>query len=40
MGDAGGARAALLAGCMAAAALVYFGALWVSGLRAGALLRR
>lgn len=40
MGDAGGARAALLAGCMAAAALVYFGALWVSGLRAGTLLRR
>jgi len=40
MGDAGGTRAALLAGCMVAAALVYFGALWLGGLRAGALLRR
>ena len=39
MGDAGGARAALLAACMAAAALVYFGILRLAGLRVGALVR-
>ena len=40
MGDAGGARAALLAACMAAAALLYFGVLRLAGLRVGALVRR
>jgi putative peptidoglycan lipid II flippase len=40
MGDAGGARAALLAACMAAAALLYFGVLRLAGLRVGVLARR
>lgn len=40
MGDAGGARAALLAACMAAAGVLYFGVLRLSGLRVGALVRR
>lgn len=40
MGDAGGMRAALLAAWMGAAALLYFGALRLSGLRVGALVRR
>ncbi len=39
MGDAHGVRAALLAACMAAAALLYFGVLWLAGLRVGALVR-
>ncbi len=40
MGGAGGVRVALLAAWMAAAAVLYFGALRLSGLRVGALVRR